>query len=863
MERSEELSMNHSFLQSLKDIVLSNLENEQFGTEDLAREMGLSRSQIHRKLQKINGKSITQFIMEIRLDIALDLLKREVGTASEIAYKVGFSSPAYFTKCFHEHFGYTPSEAKYSINTSGNAPDKDDSSDGTTIVPIDGSEKEAPRGNYRKLTTIMFSDICGYTAIMEEREKEAILLLKRNRELHQSIMALHDGVLIKENGDVIVASFETPTDAVRCAQQIINAAKEEENLKLHIGIHLGEIHFIDDDIFGDGVHVASRLEQLAKPNQILVSDPIHTIIKNKHGISSTFIAEKHLNNVDEPVRMYSVEVEDYSGNHNQKEKASTAELTKSILSRRVLISVASLVVIALVMIVFYLKPWSKAESTIDNDLTNTTNPEMAYSIAVMAFKDMSPDHDMEYLSDGISEVIINMLTRVKGLKVIGRTSSFSFKGKETDIKTIGEILGVKMVLEGSVMKSGNQLRITTQLINAEDGFQIWSELYDKPFTEIFALQDQITQSVVSRISENLVSDKLASHDDKGTDNPEAYENFLKGEFVAKRYYVKWELEDFELAETYYKNAIVLDSNFALPHLSLTDLYGSRLLGLEFDEDDQLRQKLSDLWIYNLNKGYALDPDNEISNAAKAGWFWANDKNIDIDSAHYYYKKALVINPKNAAILLDFASFLRLGLGFFEQALLLCIEAIEIDPLNLRALTERGYIYVNFLSNFDKAEPDLEEVLKLSPENNNNILAMFVLNAQKGNQQETMKYLSKMHEENIEGSTGRNFPFFCDSVTNALFAKEDKEKLVPNLESNYWIIMPPTIFMSLDMYEEQLDFLEKLVGKYPHTSYFPLLSKNPLFEPIRNTPRFQKLLEFSRIRHQELEAKYGNLDFLDL
>ena len=156
MERSEELSMNQSFLQSLKDIVLSNLENEQFGAEDLAKEMGLSRSQIHRKLQKVNGKSITQFIREIRLDVAVDLLKKEVGTASEIAYKVGFSSPAYFTKCFHEHFGYTPGEAKYSISTSENSPDEDDSSDGTTIVPIDGSKKEAHRGNYRKLTTICF-----------------------------------------------------------------------------------------------------------------------------------------------------------------------------------------------------------------------------------------------------------------------------------------------------------------------------------------------------------------------------------------------------------------------------------------------------------------------------------------------------------------------------------------------------------------------------------------------------------------------------------------------------------------------------------------------------------------------------------
>ena len=642
-------SFDQSFLDGLYQSIEDNLLNEQFGVEELAREIGVSRSQLHRKLHELTGQSASQLIREYRLNKAKDLLEKKAATVAEVSYQVGFGSPSYFNTCFHDFFGYPPGAVK--IRKS-----------------------------------------------FEEKKKP----------------------LITKKGAVIAASI---------------------------------------------------LAMLA-------------------------------------LSYYSVNL-----NGITKE-----EIPKPLILEK--------------------------------------------SIAVMAFEDMSPDHDMEYLSDGISEVIINMLTKVKGLKVIGRTSSFSFKGKDTDIKTIGELLGVEMVLEGSVMKSGNQLRITTQLINAEDGFHIWSEQYDKPFTEVFALQDEITRSVVSRINENIVSDKVASHDDKGTDKPEAYETYLKGEFVSKRYFERWQIADFETAETYYKNAIVLDSNFSLPHLSLAEMYSSRVLNLQFDEDNhQLRQKLLDLWIYNLNKGYALNPNNEIAYAKKANWFWINGQNIEIDSAYYYYKKALVINPKNAVILQDFAFFFQERMGLNEQAILLGSQAIDIDPLNLHAVSMRGYIYVYSLSDFDKAKADLEEVLNLAP--NHSIFSMFLLNAQKGNYQETRKYLSKIHESNVGETYYANFPFFCDSVTNALFAKEDKEKLVPNLESKYWEFFPPTIFMSLDMYEGQLDYLEKLVIENPYKSYYTLLSKNSLLEPIRNTPRFKKLLEFNRIKHQELEAKYGDLSFLDL
>jgi AraC-like DNA-binding protein len=257
MESSKDLSMDQSFLQSLKEIVLANLENEQFGAEDISNEIGLSRSQVHRKLQKINGKSITQFIRETRLDVAHELLKKGVGTAAEISYQVGFSSPAYFTKCFHEYFGFPPGETKFHTKVLESISNEYQPS----IVPTERGQKDVNESAYRKLAAIMFTDIVGYTALMGSDEDKAFEVLDKNREIHSKFIKQFNGTLIKEIGDGMLVSFDLASDAVRCAMQIQKESKSR-NIALKIGIHEGELVFEGTDILGDGVNIASGCKKV-------------------------------------------------------------------------------------------------------------------------------------------------------------------------------------------------------------------------------------------------------------------------------------------------------------------------------------------------------------------------------------------------------------------------------------------------------------------------------------------------------------------------------------------------------------------------------------------------------------------------
>src|SRR6266487_3056976 len=274
----------------------------------------------------------------------------------------------------------------------------------------------------RQLAAIMFTDIVGYTALMGEDEQKAFELLRKNRQLQKSIIEKFNGTWIKELGDCVLASFHTVTDAVLCASAIQQSCMHTPDLKLRIGIHQGEVVFEDNDVFGDGVNIASRLQALAPIGGIWISESIYNNIANKKDIKTKFVRAEILKNVKEPIRVYEVITND---NEQDQLSFSISAKSKILLEK---------------------------------------------SIAVLPFVDMSSAHDQEYLGDGLAEELINVLSQLQELKVIGRTSSFSFKETKTDLKAIGKTLNANTILEGSIQKSGNRIRITTQLINAEDGY---------------------------------------------------------------------------------------------------------------------------------------------------------------------------------------------------------------------------------------------------------------------------------------------------------------------------------------------------------------------------------------------------------
>ncbi|MGB5646753.1 MAG: adenylate/guanylate cyclase domain-containing protein, partial [Muriicola sp.] len=335
----------------------------------------------------------------------------------------------------------------------------------------------------RQLAAIMFTDIVGYTALMNKDEHVAFAFLNKNRELQKPIIESFKGKWIKELGDGVMASFTTVSDAVNAAVRIQEECIAVNDFQLCIGIHLGEVVFENNDVFGDGVNIASRLQSAAKPGSIFISESVNNNITNKKGIETRFIKEEQLKNVSQPVKMYQVL---FAGSEIIEDE--------------------------------------KPVVLVD-----------AKSIAVLPFVNMSSDPEQEYFSDGISEEIINMLAQVPDLKVCGRTSSFAFKDKNMDIKIIGEKLKVNHILEGSVRKSGTKLRITAQLIEVSNGYHLYSEKFDREMEDIFAIQDDISLAILDAIKIKLLVEEKEPVLKRYTDNVEAYQLFLKARYNYNKY----------------------------------------------------------------------------------------------------------------------------------------------------------------------------------------------------------------------------------------------------------------------------------------------------------------------------------------
>jgi TolB-like protein/Tfp pilus assembly protein PilF len=481
----------------------------------------------------------------------------------------------------------------------------------------------------RQLAAIMFTDIVGYTALMGDDEHKAFETLQENRELQKPLIKNRNGRWIKELGDGILSSIENATDAVFCAIEIQKACNEKHDFKLRIGIHLAEVVFEDDDIFGDGVNIASRIQSQAGIGTIHISESVRSNVANKKEIVTKFIREETLKNVKEPVRIYEV--------------------------------------------------------ILEKDHSSSNGKANGKSIAVLPFVNMSNDPNQEYFSDGMAEEILNTLTHLSDLKVAGRTSSFQFKGKNTDLREVGQKLNVATVLEGSVRKSGNKLRITAQLVSVEDGYHIWSERYDREMDDVFAIQDEIALAIAEKLKITLLKTDIQNINKIPTQVKEAYELYLKGRFYINKRgtYLLKGLQCFQ-------EAIALDENFALAHASFAD--ASLLLAfynIVPAKDVMPKVKLAAETAIKIN-GNLSEPYTSLG--FYYGYFeWNNKKSTT------YFQKALELNPKYAQGYSWYALFYLAWIeGDFKKADKYAQIAIELEPLSpiVRAIEATIYYTSN-------------------------------------------------------------------------------------------------------------------------------------------------------------------------
>jgi len=416
----------------------------------------------------------------------------------------------------------------------------------------------------RKLAAIMFTDMVGFSRQMGADETRMLRLLDVHNQLIQQAVTAHHGTVIKTVGDAFLVDFPSVVHAVQCAQQIQtqfkthNAEKEtDEQIHVRIGIHSGDIVQRDGDVFGDGVNIASRLQELAAPDTVCISDVVYRDVAKKLALGTVVsLGRPKLKNIAERFHVYAPLPEAPKG------LRQTLRIQRLKLSRRVG-TAHRMVVVGLVLIVstivavrYFSRP---SLSTQDSALSTPAAlplPDKP-SIAVLPFDNMSGDPQQDYFSNGITDVLTSDLSRISSLFVIARNTAFSI-GKSRNVQEVGRELGVRYVLEGRVQKASDQVRIVAQLIDTTTGGHLWSQRYDRPLKDIFALQDDIVQKIVTTLKLQLTLQEQGFIVRKRTDNLEAYDTFLHG----VNFFHRLTKEGIAQARPLFEKAIALDPQYA-------------------------------------------------------------------------------------------------------------------------------------------------------------------------------------------------------------------------------------------------------------------------------------------------------------
>ncbi|MEJ2379185.1 MAG: FlgO family outer membrane protein [Pseudolabrys sp.] len=456
----------------------------------------------------------------------------------------------------------------------------------------------------RRLTAILAADVVGYTRMMAGDEAGTLAALKRHREVvFEPAVEQYNGRIVKLIGDGTLVEFASVVDAVNCAlaiQRILaNEATTGPKITLRIGVNLGDVIIDGDDIYGDGVNVAARLEPLAEPGGICVASIVNESIGNRVDVTFENGGEIHVKNVDRPISMWKwhpktgngpVAAPNLEQDPTKKDKptvpnkgyrflASVQPQSDSNLDHpaksRTLLPVytrnvwvwAGLVLLFLVIFVGSWRPWKEGVELAGPHHTSLSSHEKP-SIAVLPFINMSADRSQEYFSDGMTEDLITDLSRISGLFVIARFTTFTYKRSTKNVQQIARELGVSHILTGSVQKADNRIRINAQLIDAKTKLQVWANRYDRELSDVFAMQDEITQKIVSALSIRLKLSEKVRLSRSAKVIPEAYDMLLRGIDRYRRLTREAIIESRE----FFERAIALDPKFARAHADLALTY---------------------------------------------------------------------------------------------------------------------------------------------------------------------------------------------------------------------------------------------------------------------------------------------------
>ena len=572
-------------------------------------------------------------------------------------------------------------------------------------------------GSHLEIAHVLFIDVVGYSKLLVNEQREVVEQLNRTvRKTPQFRKSEGAGKLIRiPVGDgMALVFFQTPEEPVQCAMEIARALKNHPQIRLRMGVHSGPVDQVKDvndrsNVAGAGINTAQRVMDCGDAGHILVSKRV------ADDLAQDRLWQPHLHELGEVelkhgqkvgiVNLYTEELgnprppEKFAPLKQKQDASITARDTSSTLRDRRALAVAAILLLAALAIAFgsFLfwkqgKPKTSAPTSVIREK----------SIAVLPFVNMSADKNDEYLSDGVSEELITALSKIAGLQVKARTSSFAFKGKNEDIQKIGELLHVSHLLEGSVARAGNKLRITAQLIQASDGNHLWSDTYDREMQDIFAVRSEVAQQVAETLKIRLLGEDKKRLDTKPTENIEAYNLYRQGRYYAD----KFSQDGFKKALGFYQQAIEKDSRFALAYAGMADTYV-----LAADLYIPPREAFSKAKEAALK---AIELDETLAEAHASLGFVHFHYDWDWAAAEKEFKRALTLNPQSVRAHTLYTEYLA-GMGRFNEAYDQGRRALELDPLSILARWSLGWASLH-AGRSDDAIQQFSKAAELDPNN---------------------------------------------------------------------------------------------------------------------------------------------------
>jgi TolB-like protein/class 3 adenylate cyclase/tetratricopeptide (TPR) repeat protein len=679
----------------------------------------------------------------------------------------------------------------------------------------------------RQLAAIMFTDIVGYTAMMQTDEQKAVTVIKHYNTTLEKLVSQFNGQVLNYYGDGSLCIFHNAMDAANCSLAIQDELKREPVVPLRIGLHIGEVFFEDAKALGDGVNVASRVQSLGQANTILVSAEFYDKIKNNTSINTASLGHFDFKNVDRPIEVFALT---NKGLSVPQRKSLEGKLKEKKTFKRNIIATVSIIVLLTAGFFIYKNFIFKNSSAVPKDK----------SIAVLPFTDMSPANDQEYFSDGLSEELITALAKIPELKVAGRTSSFSYKGINKNLKAIGDELGVSTILEGSLRKSGNQLRITAQLVNAEDGFDLWTETFEIELTDIFGVQDKITKAIITALNVHLLHNK--EPEATATTTPEAYSNYLKA-----RQQLSFRGEHLLEARRLFEETIKLDPGFAPAHSGL-----SRTLSIFLNYlTDYNVKTLMDSAKLEARKALDLNPNNgealSVLGTIAAYYDW------DWDAAEQAFSRSVVVSPNDGEMYNFIGDFYQIVFNN-KMAIKMEAKAVELDPLLSVNYANLAMAY--FISK------DYDNAIQIS----NVGLSMNSQSVISGAHYPPLvwSYLQTKQfdkAEEIVKKIPENDPLYLELTTSIAIARGENAPAIANLrklKSHYLHSRLAAYYLQLKMWEEASGEIEKAyASREVSLVYFSLITlpedyaDHPALKKAFDKPELKKLFE---LRRKNLKSK---------